>query len=80
MMTEKKQNIKNLRYCSPETKIINAEKVMKEFNCDVLSIIDKNQNNHGIITHQDIFKFFENKNENNHKLTRVKEIIPLKIA
>ena len=77
-MTEKNQNIENLRYCSPETKIINAKKVMKEFNCDILSIIDKNQNIQGIITHQDIFNFFENKNENNYKMSRVKEIIPLK--
>ncbi len=77
-MKEKNQNIENLRYCSPETKIINAKKVMKEFNCDTLSIIDKYQNIHGVITHQDIFKFFENKNENNHKMARVKEVIPLK--
>jgi signal-transduction protein with cAMP-binding, CBS, and nucleotidyltransferase domain len=63
----------NTRYCSPETKIINAKKVMKEFRCDTLSVIDVNQKIHGIITHKDICLFLEK--NNNDESIRIKEII-----
>ena len=69
------QKTENLNFCSPETKIINAKKVMKEFNCDTLSIIDKDQKIHGIITHQDICRFIENNNESNYETIRIKDII-----
>jgi predicted transcriptional regulator len=59
-------------YCSPETKLVNAKKVMKEFNCDTLSIIDKDRVIHGTITHQDICNYLQTKN--NHESIRIKEL------
>ena len=66
---------KTITFCSPETKLVNAKKVMKEFNCDTLSIIDKDSVIHGNITHKDICRFLENKNEEIHQQIRIKELL-----
>ena len=45
---------KSIQYCSPETKLHNAARIMKDSNCGALPVIDKDKSVIGMITDRDI--------------------------
>ncbi len=44
----------SLKYCTPETNLHNAAESMREANCGVLPVVDKNKKVLGIVTDRDI--------------------------
>lgn len=66
----------SLKYCSPETKLANATKMMKESNRGALPVVDKEQKVIGIITDRDICLSLAGKNGKNPAELSVKEVIP----
>lgn len=44
----------SIKFCSPETRLHNAAKVMKDVNCGALPVVDKNKKLIGMVTDRDI--------------------------
>ncbi len=63
-------------FCSPETKLANATKIMKYANLGALPVIDKDDKVLGIITDRDICLSFANNTTKNLSEVKVKEIMP----
>ena len=65
-----------IKFCSPETKLANATKMMKESNRGALPVVDKDQKVIGIITDRDICLSLASKNGKTPAEISVKEILP----
>jgi CBS domain-containing protein len=65
----------SLQYCSPETKLHNAAKAMKDANCGALPVVDKNKKVVGMITDRDICLSLANKQEKPVSRLNVGDII-----
>lgn len=65
-----------MEYCSPETKLANATKIMKEANLGALPVVNKDQKVIGIITDRDICLSLATKTKKNSSELSVKEILP----
>lgn len=64
-----------LKSCTPETKLANAAKIMKENNRGALPVIDKTQKVVGIITDRDICLSIAAKNGKGTNDVTVKEVL-----
>ena len=65
-----------LKYCSPETKLAAATKMMKESNRGALPVVDKDQKVVGIITDRDVCLTLASKTKKPLAELSVKEILP----
>lgn len=65
-----------LNYITPETKLVNATKIMKETNVGALPIVDENSKVIGIITDRDICLALAEKSNKNTGELNIKEILP----
>lgn len=65
-----------IEYCSPETKLANATKIMKDANLGALPVVDKDQKVIGIITDRDICLSLATKTKKNSSELSVKEVLP----
>ena len=66
----------SLKFCSPETNLASATKMMKESNRGALPVVDKNQKVIGIITDRDICLSLATKKGKTPENLSVKEILP----
>jgi CBS domain-containing protein len=66
----------SLSYCSPETNLAKATKMMKDSNLGALPVVDKDQKVIGIITDRDICLSLANKGKKTISELSVKEIVP----
>lgn len=65
MKVQKLMTEQELQYCSPQTSIKEASKLMKTANCGVLPVVDKEKHVIGILTDRDIaLSISEQKSEN----------------
>lgn len=65
-----------LNYITPETKLVNATKIMKETNVGALPIVDENSKVIGIVTDRDICLALAEKANKNAGELNIKEILP----
>ena len=69
-------NAWSIKSCTPETKLANATKIMKDNNRGALPIVDKDQKVIGIITDRDICLSLATKNKKTSSELSVREILP----
>ena len=65
----------SLSYCSPETNLAKATKMMKDSNLGALPVVDKDQKVIGIITDRDICLSLANKGKKTISELSVKEML-----
>ena len=65
-----------INYITPETKLVNATKIMKETNVGALPIVDENSKVIGIVTDRDICLALAEKGNKNTGELNIKEILP----
>ncbi len=66
----------SIKSCTPETKLANATKIMKDNNRGALPVVDKDQKVIGIITDRDVCLSLATKNKKTSSEMSVKEILP----
>jgi len=65
-----------LKVCTPETKVANAAKIMKDNNKGALPVVDKEQKVVGILTDRDLALSFAKKVNKTASEISVKEVLP----
>jgi len=66
----------SLKYCTPETKLANAAKIMKEVNRGALPVVDKDNKVIGIVTDRDICLSLATQHGKTASELSVKEAMP----
>lgn len=69
-------NADTVQFCTPETKLASATKIMKESNRGALPVLDKDHKVIGIVTDRDICLSLASKNKKSSSELSVKEILP----
>lgn len=65
-----------IEHCNPETKLINATKIMKDSNCGALPVVDEEEKVIGMITDRDICLSLSAKKGKSLADLSIKEILP----
>jgi CBS domain-containing protein len=66
----------SVQHCTLETKLVNVAKIMKDANCGVIPVIDKDEKVIGIITDRDICLSLPSRKGKNLADLSIKEILP----
>src|ERR1039457_2577448 len=79
MKVKEIMTVRPLKYCSPETKLHIAAKIMKDYQCGILPVTDKEQKLLGIITDRDICLSLAQRQANFSEKVTIGQIMSTKV-